>query len=416
MKSKIIMKKLNHNKGFSIVELMIAIFIGATILTGLVTIFETTANMNRTQNGLARLQESGRFATLHMKTALDQAGYQYCVSSGSVTAGGDFENVDINTDYSVSPSVIKPWEVLDGAAVFPGVPAGPFMDAQYFIHGHECNGAACLPAITSPGSDMSSVIPGVGTGNGQRIEGTDVLTVRYLHGNGFDVGAIGPNLGGQQVLTYEPHELARTDFPEAGSKVLIASCSPDRNHIVANAAAGSSAQVSVLTNGANINQAVALTKVFDLNRHFRSITYYVANNVVDGRDIPTLYSVNNGVVNAVIEGVDRFDVLYTVQTNVPGEFMVLDANGVNNLPAASCVKAAENTINQAGCGWRSVTSIEFHLLLNTVADSSTNAEEPFFYSIDGVDVQAPADLPSGINHYRMHRREFYSVVATKNWN
>ncbi len=412
MKNKIDMKKLNQIKGFSIVELMIAIFIGSIILTGLITIFETTSNMNRTQNGLARLQESGRFATLHMKTALDQAGYQYCLSSGVATAGGDFNG----DDYSFSASVIKPWLVLDGAEVFPGVPSGPLLDAQYFIHGHECTGSACIPSLTSPGSDLSTTIPNIGTGDGQRIAGTDVLTVRYLHGNGFDVASIGPNLAGAQIITYEPHELARTDFPEAGSKVLIASCSIDRNHVVANTITGSSAQVSVSTNGANINEAVTLTKVFDINRHVRSITYYVANQVVDGRDIPTLYSVINGVVNALVEGVDRFDVLYTVQTNEPGQFQVLDASGVDAMPAASCVKAADDTVNGPGCGWRSVASIEFHLLLNTVADSSAIDDEPFFYSIDGNNAQTAADLPSTINHYRMHRREFYSVVATKNWN
>ena len=80
------MNKFSYKKqqGFSIVELMVAGTIGIILLTGLVTVFETTSLMNKTQNGLARLQENGRFALLHMKKHLEQAAYQYCASTSTV--------------------------------------------------------------------------------------------------------------------------------------------------------------------------------------------------------------------------------------------------------------------------------------------------------------------------------------------
>ncbi|MBL4660946.1 MAG: PilW family protein [Alcanivoracaceae bacterium] len=414
------MKYKNYQSGFSIVELMIAVFIGLIILTGLVTVFETTATMNRTQNGLARLQENGRFITLQLKNALDQAGYQYCLSS----VGAEEKQIvgidPLAIEYENLSSKIQPWRVLDNQEVFPGVPAGPFFDPRHFIHGHECGANSCLPDFTSAGTDMSYLIPTIGVGDGDRIAGTDVLTVRYLHGPGKAVSNIvdRAELAVTQTLQYEFYESSNPDaqFPVANTPVLIASCSITEPHVVTTIIAGGTGTATFSSPGSTGVTNRVLTRVFDLNRDMRSITYYVANNVVNDRDTPTLYSVANGTVNALIEGVDRFDILYTVQTATKGNYLVLDAQGVDAMDITSCTAATDDLPNTPGCGWRSVVSIEFHLLLNTIHDSSSNENEAFFYSIDGDQAQSPEDLLSQINHYRLHRREFYSVVATKNWN
>ena len=408
------MKHKYSQSGFSIIELMIAIFIGLIVLTGLVTVFETTASMNRTQNGLARMQENGRFITLQMKNALDQVGYQYCLSSieeESTVA------IDALADlYGSHASIIQPWRVLGGQEIFPGVPSGPLFDPRYFIHGHECGASSCSPDFTSAGTDTSYLIPTIGVGDGDRIAGTDVLTLRYIHGRGKAVSNINSIVGGAttQVLVYDPRDDSVP--PADNTPILIASCSLEERHVVTTLVAGDVSSATI-DSPETVNGG-PLTRVFDLTKDIRNITYYVANNIVNGRDVPTLYSVDNGTVNALIEGVDRFDVLYTVQTAIKGGYLVLDAQGVDALPVGSCTKLGDTSPlpNTIGCGWRSVVSIEFHLLLNTVQNSSSSENEAFFYSIDGDQAQTAADLPSPINHYNLHRREFYSVVATKNWN
>ena len=414
------MKYKYSQSGFSIVELMIAIFIGLIVLTGLVTVFETTATLNRTQNGLARLQENGRFITLQMKNALDQAGYQYCLSS----TGGERSSVAFDAlagQYGNFVSKIEPWRVLGGQEVFPGVPVGPLFDPRHFIHGHECGESTCLPDFTSAGTDTSYLIPGIGVGDGDRIAGTDVLTVRYISGRGRAVSLINDRveLATTQTLVYDTREdLGSTiQFPSNNTPILIASCSLEQQHVVTTLIAGD-ANVATFASPEiePVNGVRPLVRVFDLTKDIRNITYYVANNIVNGRDVPTLYSVDNGTVNALIEGVDRFDVLYTIQTAIKGGYLVLDAQGVDELPVDSCTTDSADLLNTPGCGWRSVVSIEFHLLLNTVQNSSNSENEAFFYSIDGDQAQTAADLPSPINHYNLHRREFYSVVATKNWN
>lgn len=417
---------------FSIVELMISIFIGLIILTGLITIFETTSRMNKTQNGLARLQENGRFITVQLKHVLDQAAYQYCFSSRPIGAEESITppvSPDPSAEFIGSPSRQTVWNVYTSDAIFPGVPEETIFDPRFLIHGHECSTDPCLPNFTSDGSDTSFTIPLVGTGDGNRIAGTDVLTVRYLEGAGREVANIvpAPASATTQTLNYTPFAIANNPrFPLTNSQVLIAGCGSTQ-HAVVDLTIGN-ANSATFTIPSRSDWAglrggdYDLTKVFDIQTDMRSVTYYVANNVVNDRDVPTLYSVNNGTVNALIEGVDRFDILYGVQTSTPGNIIILDAGGVENMPAASCPPAPstggipEVLTNGVGCGWRSIVSIEYHLLLNTVHNSSTREDEVFFYSIDGDQAQTASDLSSGINHYSLHRKEFFSVVTTKNYN
>ena len=106
---------------------------------------------------------------------------------------------------------------------------------------------------------------------------------------------------------------------------------------------------------------------------------------------------------------------------------MLDASEVDSLPIAQCVPTKEVTgielgvLNGsvvddiAGCGWRSVVSIEVHLLLNTIYNSSTTEIEQFQYSIDSNAYQNPSTDSGKINPYKMHRREFITTVTLKNY-
>ena len=135
-----------------------------------------------------------------------------------------------------------------------------------------------------------------------------------------------------------------------------------------------------------------------------------------------MFQTVNGVSSALVEGVDRFDLMYLVQ-DAAGTFQYLDATGVENLATASCFQAplgASAVIgdleNRPGCGWRSVVSVDVHLLLNTVYDSSVNEQDPFNYSLEGNTQETPADLNSGIETYKMIRKEFMTSVTIKNNN
>ena len=67
--------------GFTIVEMMMALVIGLVLTTGILEIFMGSKRVYRVQEGLARLQENGRFAVEFMARDLRMAGFIGCSSA-----------------------------------------------------------------------------------------------------------------------------------------------------------------------------------------------------------------------------------------------------------------------------------------------------------------------------------------------
>ncbi|MBA4501296.1 PilW family protein [Marinobacterium marinum] len=64
-----------RQSGFTLIELMIGLTIGLFILLGVVMVYVSSARSQATSESLARVQESGRFATYMMAREVRQAGY-----------------------------------------------------------------------------------------------------------------------------------------------------------------------------------------------------------------------------------------------------------------------------------------------------------------------------------------------------
>lgn len=421
MRNSIKVMKYKKMEGFSIVELMVAMLIGLLLLTSLISVFDTSSRMNRTQNGLARLQENGRYAMLQLKQNIEQAGYQYCL-------GSKIDKVGANSGVNIQPIVVFTNNLSDGMPTranvdqtpAPGVAPLPYLvDPAYFIHGHECGKTTCLPNVTSIGTPNPSSIPDVGTAAGKRLAGTDILSFRYYSGKGREIKSINTSSGAVSIDFTKRSKDHDTNIPLSGSKVVIASCTGPSKVVSLTSSTAAQAFATISPVYSIDATSADMAKMFDIAGEISSVTYYVANDIVDGRDVPTLYSMVNGTTNAIIQGVDRFDVLYGVKLK-SGATRILDANGVQDLPAADCLGkpsygASMKLNNATGCGWRSVVTIEIHLLLNTVFDSSHNDYEQFVYSVDGTSYQSPGDLKTGINYYNMYRREFMTSITLKNF-
>jgi len=420
MSALITMKNLSllsqKQKGFSLVEVMIAILIGLILLTGLIKVFDTSSSLNRTQNGLARIQENGRYAIESMKRNLEQAGYVYCFGRSS---------------QPIAPGMIPPknaWILDVPAPSLPGFAVGTF-DPAFLIHGHECSGGGCNPALNTLGSGADSGIPAAGISDGDRIIGTDVITVRYLRGSGKEVDSVtGASDSPANTIYFSQFDQANpsaTPMPATG-QVLLVGCAEKTPPQLVSVMSASVGEMSVTTTPLAQFGVGTFTKAFDFQRDFVTVTYYVANNIVDGRSIPTLYSRINGVVNQVVQGVDAFDVLYGVKINDgTGGVQYLTADQVDSLAAINCspvprdVITSEDILNPAvNCGWRSVVALDVHLLLNTIFNSSTNPNEQFSYSPYGVGYFNATDLPAAgtpsLPRYNMYRKEFYTSVSLKN--
>ena len=149
-------------KGFSLVELMIAMALGTVVTTGVVQLFVANSETHSLLVGQSRMQESARFALDFIGRQVRQAGYRGCFSS----------NDDLHT--TIDPASNIPYE----------------FDLRFGIEGYEATGASTwnpvLTALPNTGSAASvfSTSYGYGTGSGIDLDtvvsGTDLVTFRHL--------------------------------------------------------------------------------------------------------------------------------------------------------------------------------------------------------------------------------------------
>ncbi len=431
-------KLKSKQMGFSLIELMVAMVIGVIILLGLISLFTASSTLNRTQTGLAILQENGRYAITRLKQDFESAGRKHCAT---LTMPNEF-TTKWNQGYEMSA-----WRVSNDVVFDNGLPAvgdiqldslgdadqlpdandiSAFdsypLDPSFFIRGFECNSGACLPALTTPGADTSITIPAIGTTAGTRADNTDVVTLRYLQGGNRVTAIAGNNL-----------TLADTNTYTTGD-AIIADCNTT---YVTPANWGATAVNSTTPlPGFNLNGD---TRVYNLDDEFSNVTYYVgieADENEAGRLISSLFRAENGVAQQLVEGVERFDVFYLAQLQT-GHVVRLTANQVNAIQGGGdtdgdgAVEGVQGCIlppsidylggnitlaNGPGCLWRSIYAIEVSLLMNTVNDSAVNDNEPFIYSPDNLTPQTPgATLPTGLPAERMYRRQFTAIVPVRSY-
>lgn len=88
----ITLKKFSHlQKGFTLIEIMIALLLGAFLIGGILQIFINTRETYRMQDALSRLQENGRFAMDFIGRDLRMVDYRSCPQRNGpvVDAGGN---------------------------------------------------------------------------------------------------------------------------------------------------------------------------------------------------------------------------------------------------------------------------------------------------------------------------------------
>jgi len=77
-----------NQKGFSLVELMVAVLISSLLLLGVVQVFSNSSAADKTSSALARAQEGGRLALEIIGGDARRAGYQGCSSAYNTTTVG----------------------------------------------------------------------------------------------------------------------------------------------------------------------------------------------------------------------------------------------------------------------------------------------------------------------------------------
>lgn len=435
------------SRGFTLVEVMVAIVIGLILILGIATIFTNTTNNIRLQRGIATIQETGRIAVDLMSSDIGGTGSQYCSAMNLQLAVNGFTpqrpffsvvntilpvtgNDDLSAFYNTTPSgstgglfygLVTPADLPPVPVTVPPTapppPGSPYLiSARYTIQGHDCVGTVCTPALTVLGAGRTSAgataaAAAAGPLPGQRVPDTDVLTIRTLVGNG---ASIATNVGA--TINLAPNSLARLGLDAVSAArlsnrlVMIADC--DQSTIARGNFAGNTLTLTTTT----VGTAVA-GRVFDMENQWLTVTYFlqfVADPNSAGRVIPALMRRENGrALEEIARGVERLDFRYAVNArgapgvNAEDNVVWLNANQVDsaNGGAIPCPVLATGT-TETGCLWRSVTAVEVGLLANTVDALAIN-DDRYTYAIENQREVAAPD--------RMVHREFRFLVPIKSW-
>lgn len=442
-----------RENGFSLIELMIAMIIGLILVLGIATIFVNSSNNIRLQRGISNIQESGREALMRITNDASSMGAQYCAAIGTQAPLLGFTPQRTVRNFANAPTSGP----LAGGLFFglPGTPdtavttagnaAGPpyNINPRFFIQGHECGPSACTPALNVLGSNPFANVPAAGTAVGSRAPNTDVLTVRYLEGNGASVSApSAPALpGGNMVVpllagynTASTSGIKRLGEMTALTNRLfmIADCS--KAAIFRGDFAAASVTATAINNQ-SLDKAPRFSdldnaRVFDMRNNFLTVTYFIQNVAdpnVAGRIIPALMRSENGQIEEVVRGVERLDFRYSVALRTSGatdyqKFSWMTADQVQTeLPcpprpkgipgfdkfAPGVAAAPLTTDTEAGCSWRAVQGIEIGMLVTSV-DGVSDPETTLTYSMDAGAVVTPAAGD-------ILRREFRAIAPIRAW-
>jgi len=437
--------------GLTLVELMVAMTLGLIVAGGVVAIFNSTSSSNRAQTQLARLQEEGRFAVTRLKQDLSMANGQYCTNSGGVAKPAAASQVYLDglrtpivyaKDVTTAiPDLTTKWGATSGSNTYPVAPSAQYsMPSYMFMRGYDCGitSASCKPM--DPHS-LVAAIPAMGTAVGDRVKGTDVITVRYVNADrGWAIGSGGTTIAtaastGSAITSISiapasSSEPPATDFT-SGDMAMLADCSNAQVFAVTKSGSATLTPDSTRNWAAPApQQPLSAPKLFDFNRDFQTVTYYV--KVVDNGNGQTtgalMRRVNGGTANPggsedeLVRGVERLDFRYGVQ-DVDGKVRYLTAGDVDAATGISCPPGEVNKITSAGCLWRAVASIEMNLVIDGQIPlyTLTPPELAYTYGIDGkTTATAPSGHPIKPSDQGfvdpMLRREFTALVSVRNFN
>lgn len=439
--SQVRLSRQRRSGGFTLVELMVAMVLGLLLSIGIMSLFSSTSNTNRLQNGLARLQESGRFAVTRMESDFRMAGGQFCSNRSSNALQGTSSPMWLGrTPQVFAANLALPDSdmnsVLPGTgAASPVAATAPYaLSQRFFTQGYDCSTGTCTPALPSD-------IPATGLAVNRRVPRSDVLTVRYQRGTGWPVSVDGNCVSGGTITVNPQAGDDPVVFTRATKLALVSDCQNPSILPVASVAGNVITLGNVLPGATPTCTANATrdVRVFSFSDDFVTVTYYLAfradanpdarPNTGSTRLIPTLIRRENGVEQELVQGVDQLVFRYGVQDRA-GDTRYLTAAQVNNRlgstvncplkPEGVAPNPGTTTAMEPGCLWRAVREIEANLLVNTVDD--VNGLDPisrsftFMGTNTAVNAAGTTALPSGLQAGRMLRRQFTAQTTNRNYS
>lgn len=379
--------RIRYQHGLSLVELMVALAISTVILIALVQVFVNSRLIYNTDEGIARLQENGRFAMEFLARDIRMAGNMGCL--GNIPSDPtELENITAN--FVVNSTISPIFDLARGG-----------------IEGFEFNGTGpggtySLPALY-PATLVSNTVPALNTALlASAVAGSDVLVLRFMDGEG--VPLVPPYTDAAQVFAAQPNDIE-------DNQILIAT---DCKRVAIFQATGVSASggqtnISHASGGTPGNTCpnwgVGGCKRADFEKggqlaRFNTMVYYVGIGAYGGPSlIRRSWPTGTSRDDELVEGVENMQILYGLNSDV-------DAGERFGGSADQYVPA--NSVTD----WSRVVSVRVALLVAGQISGKTSGQsererDTATYSIAGVTMDPPAnDLHQ--------RRVFTATVKVRN--
>ncbi|MEQ9544421.1 MAG: PilW family protein [Marinobacter sp.] len=342
--------------GLSLIELMIALALSATLIIGVITIYLDSSQTSRLSNSLARIQEAGRIVTEIIVRDVRMSGFQGCADPNTISMTIIADNPPTTDFFQTS---LRGWEVDNGT----------------WADGTEFDGESI---------------------EGDAVVGSDVISIQR--------GEIVPiNLTGNMTATNANIQVAgQLAMFDQNDIVLISDCeNADLFRISSNPESGTWAHANNVNSGNRLSQAYNETARI---MRFSSTTYFVADSGrVDARGnaVFALYrqrETNAGgsfAVDELVEGIESLQVLY-------GER--LPSDNIRYVPA-----------DTAGLDMSRVVAVKVGFLISS-PESVQDGNDQLSYDLPGETVAPAGTAGASVFHPLDNRirRTFESTINIRN--
>lgn len=312
-----------QHSGFSLIEFMIAITLGSILTLGIVAMYSSSKQNYTVQEGLARLQENGRYTTYYIGKHLRMAGYQGCINSNNLTINNIVKNPTSQMEFD-NP-----------------------------LSGYEASANSWTPAL--PAHLVSANVK----------PGTDVIEIRYATDLTIRLDHDMPNTNSALVLQDTDGDGNLREGIAQDDIFMITDC-----EVGDIAAAGGNQNAASISVSASNNNSTSLSKAYTMDSkilRFDYIAVYVKDSGrtnLQGDPIFSLATQDiSGNETILADGVEDIQVLYGIDTD-------------NDGTADTYLDAATVESNDQ---WNDVLNVRIEKLLSSI-DNVSNAGQNYMFN------------------------------------
>jgi len=401
--------------GFGLIELMIGILIGTLLLLGLTQVFSTTRNAYQTSEGVARAQESSRFAMDFLSRDLRMAGHEGCTAD---VAHFQSNPPDFYSHFlSVANRTAQNWTAAPYGEQFNASLQG--YEATNSGPGNSLNiSTNADPVPFGSAGAWTPALPAevAANGAGGVVVGSDVVTIRTFDTTGIPVTAI--NVSTNPATITVP--AAYSSLITANNLYGIADCNKVSVFQATTSAAGGVFTVGV----GGLNQSGFVGENWATGNRgmylypLRSVVYFVGRATNGG---PALYRINysNGcgpttfacVPEELVDGIENMQFLYGYDNhgNLP------DGAIDTYWTAAQVVNLGGAGVGSADAAWRRIGTVRLGFISRSIDQAQTTKSlvtggQPS--NVVGTLVSTP-DFNAGSNDSRL-RIVYTNTVSLRN--